>query len=420
LLNSGSLLTRFGFNIGANKIGFNDKNRKTRKTAVNQDTVRKFFKDTKSDEIRTWYKKDLQNWFHAKRAFDRRGLFVLDQSRLVVPNNKNYAGAVKMPVDEHGQWYSNLGCLTTEQKRSLIYHPCYTFSTLLNVGLEGDNFHVAGYELGAGNEDELVQAEKLIPNFCRQFKDVMKILILDRGYIDGNFIQKIKRDYNVDVLIPLRKNMDDYQEAIAIANLKNNWEIVEQIRGEDGHLNIQKEIAAVEDIDLWSKLDYKVNAIATRYTTWDAEKEEYRKNHSVLISTKKYTDPKMMITHYDLRMQVEERFRQFKHDWYIKDFPSPHDSLIESHVCFTLLTYSLLQLYLRREDLREITHRMISALRREECLGKEAVLVYAQNKFGIFDLDDYTVRVAGLQELPRTKLIALMEAQKEIRLKRNK
>ncbi len=60
-----------------------------------------------------------------------------------------------------------------------------------------------------------------------------------------------------------------------------------------------------------------------------------------------------MVTHYELRVKTEERFRQLKRSWYIADFPSPHASLVESHVCFTLFTYSLLQLYLRRNDLQQ-------------------------------------------------------------------
>ncbi len=171
-------------------------------------------------------------------------------------------------------------------------------------------------------------------------------------------------------------------------------------------------MAAVLDLDLWDSLDCKVHAIATRYTNWNAANETYEEKYGVLVSTKKYTDPKMMITHYDLRVQTEERFRQFKNDWYIANFPSPHEPLIESHVCFILLTYSLLQLYLRRKDLQEITNKMISSLRADERLGKDAVLVYAREKFGIFDLDDYTVRVAGLQDIPRAKLIVTMKAQK--------
>jgi Transposase DDE domain len=419
LLNAGSILTRFGFNVGTKKIGFNDKNKKTRKTVIHLDTARKFFKDTPHDEIRRWYQEDLQGWFRRQHAFEHQGIFVLDQSHLVVPDNENYQGAVKMPVDEHGQLYSNLGSLTEEQKRALVYHRCYTLSTLLNVSITQEQFHVTGYELGPGNEDELVQAEKLIPNFCRRFNGVMKLLIMDRGYIDSSFIGKIKRDHHVDTLIPLKKNMDDYQEAVALATLKNNWKLIEEEKDPQGHIIIKKEIAPVKDLELWSGLDYKMHACVTRYTIWNNHTKNYDEKYSVLISTKKYNQPKMMVAHYDLRMQTEERFRQFKHAWYITEFPSPHASLVESHVCFTLLTYSLMQLYLRREDLKHKTHQMINTLRADESLGKDAVLVYARNEYGVFDLDDYTVRVAGLQEIPRQRLVSIMQAQKEARIKRN-
>lgn len=418
LLNSGSLLTRFGFNIGSKHIGFNDKNKKTRKTAIHADTARKFFKDTNPGAIRHWYKDDLQKWFQGQRAFDHRGIFVLDQSHLVVPDNENYKNAVKMPVDEHGQLYSNLGSLTPEQKQGLIYHPCYTLSTLLNVALERPQFHVAGYDLGPGNEDELAQAENIVPDFCNKFNGVMKLLIIDRGYIDGEFIGKIKRDHNVDVLIPLKKNMVNAQEAIAIATMQNKWQCVFQEKDSQGRVILKKEISSVHDIELWDSYKGKMHACATRYSYWNPEHKKYDERHAVLVSTKKFSDPKNLVLHYDLRMQTEERFRQFKRSWYITDFPSPHESLVESHVCFTLLTYSLLQLYLQRKDLQKQTHQMIDTLRQDERLGKDAVMVYARQNYGVYDLDDYTARVAGLLESPRQRLIATMEAQKEARLKR--
>lgn len=418
LLNSGSLLTRFGFNVGAKHIGFNDKNKQERKTAIHADTARKFFKDTSPLEIRQWYRNDLQKWFQKQRTFNHRGIFILDQSHLVVPDNKNYKDAVKMPVDEHGQLYPNLGTLTPEQKQGLVYHRCYTLSTLLNVAMEYPQFQVAGYELGPGNEDELVQAEKLIPAFCQHFGGVMKLLIVDRGYIDGELIGKIKRDYNVDVLIPLRKNMDDYHDAISISKMKDQWHCIAQEKDIDGKVILKKEIAPVNDLALWNSLKIKVHACATRYTYWDYQQEKYDERYAVLVSTKKFSDPIDMVAHYDLRMQTEERFRQFKHAWYISEFPSPHAALIESHVCFTLLTYSLLQLYLQRNDLQEKTHKMITTLRADERLGKDAVLVYARDNYGVFDLDDYTFKVAGMQETPRQRLMAIMKAQKEARLKR--
>jgi hypothetical protein len=51
-------------------------------------------------------------------------------------------------------------------------------------------------------------------------------------------------------------------------------------------------------------------------------------------------------------------------------------------------------------------------------LPRYAVLVYAREHYGVFDLDDYTYRVAGLQETPRQKLMKIMALQKETRLKR--
>lgn len=418
LLNSGSLLTRFGFNVGSPHIGFNGKNKKVRKTAIHADTPRKFFKDTSSQAIRQWYRKELQTWFRQQRTFDHRGLFVLDQSHLVVPDNKNYKEAVKMPVDEHGQLYANLSSLTSEQKQGLIYHPCYALTTLLNVARECPQFHVAGYELGPGNEDELVQAARLVPAFCRQFSGLMKLLIIDRGYIDGEFIGKIKHDHGVDVLIPLKKSMVNAQESIAIATMENRWECVELEKNVHGKVILKKEIAPVRNLELWDSFKGKTHACTTRYSYWNEQEETYDERYAVLASTKMFTDPKDFIAYYDLRVQTEERFRQFKQDWYITDFPSPHAALIETHVCFTLLTYSLLQLYLQRNDLQEQTRQMISTLRRDERLGTDAVLVYAREHYGVFDLDDYTYRVAGLQETPRQKLMKIMALQKEARLKR--
>ena len=72
-------------------------------------------------KIRKWYNHSLQKWFKEIRAFDSRGIFILDQSHLVVPDNSNYVDSVKMPVDVHGQYYANLGELTKEQKRALKY-----------------------------------------------------------------------------------------------------------------------------------------------------------------------------------------------------------------------------------------------------------------------------------------------------------
>jgi hypothetical protein len=420
LMNAGSVLSRIGFNVSQfPQIGFNQKNKKERKTAVDSDTVRKFFKDTHPGQIRAWYNEDLQRWFKSKQSFDSKGIFLLDETHLVVPDNSNYEDAVRMPVDEHGQWYKGYNDFSPEQKKALPHHPCYALSCLLHIGTTQDLFHVSGYELGPGNEDELVQAERLVPKFCRAHPGLMKELISDRGYISGPFASRLKIDHDVDSLVPLKKNMLTYLDAVDIAHRNNQWELTSETKDpRSGKLLTRTWVDTIGEMDLWDSCSVKQNAYVSKELSWSDEKQDYEERIWVLGSTKIYPHAKIAVQRYQLRTTVEERFRQFKCGWQIGHFPSPNSSLIESHVCFTLLTYSMLQLYLRREDLRDQTRQMIQTLKREESLGKNVVLVYSGGSFAVLNLDDYSLVLIELQEGPRQKLKEVLEEQKQARLKR--
>lgn len=414
-LNSGSVLTKIGFNVGGRgSVGFNNKNIKSRKTAVNHDTVRKYFRDTDPKKIREWYNNDVQTWFRTRKAYDPKGLFILDQSHLVVPKNDNYKDAVYMPVDEHGQLYKNLSRMTEEQKKALPYHPCYSLSCLLHVGPSSNMFHVAGYDFAAGNEDELPQAQNLVPNFCKKYPEVMKELIVDRGYLSGEFISELKKKHGVDILIPLKSHMDDYKDAFEIAK-KKEWKKTGEIKDREGRIVKETRTAFIENMELWNNCSVKLQVYVNRTKKWNAKSEQYEEHCWALASTKKYPSEKAAIQRYSLRTQVEERFRQLKRSWNIGKFPSPAPGLRESHVCFILLTYSLLQLYLRRKDLREMTRKTIETLRRDESLGKNVVLVYHKGGFAVLNLDDCLLKTISMSSESQQKLRDILEKQKEVR-----
>jgi len=96
ILRSGAVLSRLKFNLGGVRGGFNNKNRKERDCAVHQDTARKFFKHTDAVKLRDWHNKEIQRFIRKNRGFDKHGIFILDQSRVVVPDNENYQDAVRM------------------------------------------------------------------------------------------------------------------------------------------------------------------------------------------------------------------------------------------------------------------------------------------------------------------------------------
>lgn len=394
LLKSGPILSRIGFNVGA-PLGFNDKNKYPRETPVHQDSVRKFFKDTNPAEMRQWFREDLQKWFRQMECFDTSGVFILDQTHLVVPDNTNYQDAVRMPVDEHGQRYKNLNELTQEQKKALPYHPCYTLSTLLHLSHQHQAFHVAGYEFGPGNEDELPQAEKLIKAFFRCNKPgSMKLLIVDRGYISGSFITWCKTTYGVDVLVPLKTDMEQHKDALAISEFKDTvWTTISTVQQGSEYKIIRA--CTIEDIQLWDECQVPLFVTVVAIEEYSQSKGLV-KNKFCLCSTKKFNSADQVVAAYQLRTNVEECFRQLKNDWHIHNFPSPDRSLLEAHVGFTLLTYSLLQLYLMRQDLQEDTNKFLSSLRREELNFRNNLIVYAGNSFGYFSIKEYSLLISQL------------------------
>ncbi|MBI4691685.1 MAG: hypothetical protein HY754_15705 [Nitrospirae bacterium] len=269
ILRSGAVLSRVKFNVGGNNGGFNNKNKKERSSPVHHDTARKFYKDTDPMQMRHWHNTEVQRFIRHNRGFDKHGIFLLDQTHLVVPDNANYKDAVRMPVDEHGQLIDMSG-MTAEQKKAIKYHPCYALSELLHIGKEEPSFIFAGYQLGPGNVDELEQG-----------------------------------------------------------------------------------------------------------------------------------------------MPIEERHRQIKNFWRINKFTSPDRSLVEAHVLFTLLTYSLVQLYLNKNHLTAIANKTIQSLRSEEQIGINSVIVYSGAYFAVFDLDDYTEIIIDLNEEARSRLQKWIKVFKE-------
>lgn len=72
-----------GLNLGP-VPGFNNKNKKQRIYPVNQDTIRKFFKDSKPKKLNTWFNHDFSGWMAAKGAY-RSGLFIHIEDASYVP-----------------------------------------------------------------------------------------------------------------------------------------------------------------------------------------------------------------------------------------------------------------------------------------------------------------------------------------------
>jgi hypothetical protein len=199
--------------------GFNHKNHYDREVPCDQDFLRKMAKDTDSQGLMTWFNRDVVKVLRTRRAFDKAGIFIGDGSYLFVPDNPKYENSVRLLFDEHNHPISqnDFKKKTDEQKARCQWRRCYKMITLLHTNRNLEFFLFVAVSVVPGKTHECPILYKLVKQFVEVVgKGVMKRLILDRGFLDGKEISTCKRDYGIDILIPVRRNMDIYEDALVM------------------------------------------------------------------------------------------------------------------------------------------------------------------------------------------------------------
>lgn len=115
------------------------------------------------------------------------------------------------------------------------------------------------------------------------------------------------------------------------------------------------------------------------------------------FATKDYLKPEQAVKDYKLRWQIEERYKQIKDAWLNQGFNSTSFNLIVAHTIFSVLVYSLIQVYLNISSLNRLANRTIVALKAFEKAGKDSVIMCAGNYYAILDPDEGLYYVAFLE-----------------------
>jgi len=401
ILRSGSILTRVKFNVGMTGGGFNSKNKKGREIPIDQDTARKFFTHTEASQIEQWYNTDVQKWLRRHRGYsDKEGIFILDPTLIAVPDNPNYKGAALLPLDKEGR-YVDVKKLSPGERRKFKYTRAYKLTMLLHYSRQGDYFMFAGGHLGRGDESGLKQGEELVEHFVSQIgKGVIKLLIMDREFIDGAMITRFKKIHEIDCLVPLKSNMHALMDALGICRLGDvKWVLSQEIKDETGRVVEVEELAGIGKVESWESCEVPLYIVLVRTRKANGKEEMW-----ALASTKRFDDPRSPRQLYTGRMQIEERIDQIKNGWWVGSFTTPNFNADVVHVFFVLLTYTLIQLYLKSTHHEELATKTIESLRQEERLGKDAVIVYAEKYFAVFDVDEYTDIILHLRKDARLRM----------------
>ena len=95
------------------------------------------------------------------------------------------------------------------QRDRCQWRRCYKVVFLLHCHRAAERFVVAGLKVLRDNQGEAPALWELVDTFIEAVgSEVMKVLVVDRGFIDGPRIGRLKTVHGVDTIIPVRKNMD--------------------------------------------------------------------------------------------------------------------------------------------------------------------------------------------------------------------
>jgi hypothetical protein len=463
VVSTGGMLAAFGPKLGSKHIdketgelrieceGFNAKNDYPRQTPCDSDFLRKIAKDTEADKLMGWFNGPVQQIFRKHRYFDKAGIFMGDGSYIFVPDNENYEGSAKMLFDEHNHPVGKKQekKMSAAQLKTCQWRRCYKMISLLHTNENGDFFLYAGMRIVPGNAHECPVLWEMVDEFVSVMgKGVMKDLILDRGFLDGEAIAKVKTKYGIDVTIGVKRNMNVFEDALGLVNLPEvQWESYTRERSAPPvpfkrHYSdaprpehIEKREAArqrtldeqraagerppvkepeqimmtrIKDLTTWSSCSVPLDLVLCR----DSQDESLDEAWGILSTARDESKAVPVATRYHLRIHIEERHRHLKCFWDLAEFTSPCFALVVNQIIFTALTYSLLQQQILRQSRKALNKASKSRMMEELVPVSDAVIVYTDHYYAVFDKLEYTDMVLDVPESARQKLRELIRRKR--------
>jgi len=449
VVRSGGLVQAFGPQMGHKAVhpetgdislrcqGFNDKNEYDRQTPCDPDYLRKMARRTDARGLQTWFNREVVGIFKQHHAFDPEGIFIGDATYLFVPDNPRYEGSSLMLFDEHNHPVEAKK-LTAPQRARCTWRRCYKLVTLLHTNRATEFFLYAGLVLTAGQDHECPLLYRLVEEFVQHHgRGVMKRLILDRGFLDGAQMGRCKQELGIDVLIPVRSNMEIYQDVVGLAQagqlsfqpwapappdpqplplhrperIKKREEARQKTLARQkaqapdpkalSTRRVRSEVAAVNGLETLSTCPLPLNALVNREVYADGHVDYW-----ALVDTARIRQPADTRQEYALRETMEERHRQLKCFSDIEAFTSRAFNVIANQVVFVLLTYSLLQWYLLRISRKALTSK--TRTRTLELLRPTltVIVIYYQNYMAFLTPLQHQELVLTLSESARKKILA--------------
>ena len=317
--------------------------------------------------------------------------------------------------------------------------------SILDVNLNNSNYEgssitykggekLRGYKIGmlrgvtdnGGVVEEIVMSTasdhdfKMSEDMIKKSKYLKKgdYLLEDRGFIDIEMFKYLNKE-EINVILPVKKNMEIYVEAVRVAKDNNVWM---------SHPNLKRkgqEITLVNDLErAWLsdndknkkpsnlKLDYKINACIIRF---DKEKNKDVLTDEEILSTDEKYAYACIITNdttlscseiirlYEMRPEIEEEFRQLKDFWGFNMYRSTKYHIISFVIMISLMGYNFYKVFIETEEGKQYIGKSLIV---EEKHGlyivkNVRIAIVTEHYFAIFSEDELLDLYADLNKEKR-------------------
>ncbi len=445
----GGMLTGLGPEVGKKGVdsrgnievsceGFNDKNDYPRDTPCHHDYLRKLSRDTNGEQLHNWFNRDMARLWKKHKLYDPEGLFIGDGSYLFVPDNPAYEGSVRLLFDKHNHPVDKDKVRTEDiRKGEYQWRRCYKMVSLLHTDREEKFFLVVAVRVVPGNQHECPIFYDLLEEFVQSVgPGVVQRVILDRGFLDGKRISHFKTQHGIDFLLPVRRNMDVYQDAMSLVGEASfqlykrpekqplpkespkgpkPQKIISREAKRQKTLKERKakepppppdttiarrEVGCIPEFRSWSDCSVPLTAVYCRDVYEDGHDDTW-----LLVDTATVTNPADSRDDYALRVAIEERHRQFKCFCDLTRFTSRAFSLVLNQVIFVLLTYNLLQVYLLRSEKSELNRSPFPMMQKKLLPAASWIIVYCEGRVAFLAPMEYTEILLTLEEHARKKAL---------------
>lgn len=227
------------------------------------------------------------------------------------------------------------------------------------------------------------------------------ILINDRGFLSRCLMNHLKTKRKVDTYIPLRKDMESYNIAVAVAKETNIWQ---------NHPNkkfSRQRICLVTDLgNYWPSENEQEDVPINGCVVWDTAVDSY----TVFVTTDTTKSAEMILKTYLIRPEIEEDYRQLKDFWRLEDFKSTKLNMICFHIVCVLFGYLFFQLYTMLPDGEKYANKSLPVLLKSYAAKTLSyVILYAGNEFCILNLFEMMEVYSKLSGKAKEKIKTVLE-----------